>query len=100
MIYLDEIKWDDWVVSENAQYFHPEMRFDRRSLPDQGVPGLTAGRFVVCEGAVVPAGAIALGEPGHILTPGERAGLGTVVGEPVPAITVAEAVEKQSRGWQ
>ena len=97
MIYLDEVKWQ--AGGDESFYFHPEMKFDLRNLASQGVPGLTAGRFVVCEGPVVPVGAIALGDPGDVLTLGRRAALGGVVGEAVPAIRVAEAVERIAVNW-
>ena len=97
MIYLAEI---EWVAGGDENYYQRRgMTLDRRNLPDQGAPGLTVGRFVVCEGAVVPAGAVALGELGHVLTPGERAGLSGVVGEAVPALTVEQAVERMAVNW-
>ena len=103
IIYLDEIKWvtDGRAVADIGQpyYWHPEEVLDCRSVLDRGVPGLTAGKFVVCEGPVVPAGAIGLGEPGHTLSLGERGSLATVVGEPVPAITVEQAVERIAVNW-
>lgn len=100
MFYLDEIRWNPSEEGMGPHYFRPESAwFDLRNMADQGVPNVTAGRFVLAEGPVVPVGAIALGEPGHVLTLGERAGLAGVVGEAVPAITVAEAVERLAVNW-
>src|SRR3990167_7588342 len=91
MIYwLDTIKWQP-DIGDGASYFHPSMVFDLRNLADQGVPGLTAGKFVLCEGAVLPAGAVALGELGHALTPGERQSVRSVLGW-TPSGTVGDFI--------
>lgn len=94
--WLAPIRWRTKSDDEHEQYEHPNMFFDSRNLPDQGVPALTDGRNVLCAGPVMATGpdVMPIGEIGHTLTPGVRATLSRVVGEPLPAITVEQMVER------
>lgn len=89
--WLDTIKWVTDPETGESYYRHPAMVFDLRNLVDRGTPGLTAGRFVLCEGAVAPVGAVALGELGHALTAGERQSVRSVLGW-TPSGTVADFI--------
>jgi hypothetical protein len=96
MNYLAEIKWETDPDTGESFYHHPGMVFDLRTLGDQGVPNRTAGKFVLCAGPVVPVGAIEIGETGHVLTPGAKASVRSVlnIGESIVANTVSDLVRE------
>jgi hypothetical protein len=91
--WLDTIQWQP-DIGDGARYYHPAMVFDLRNLADCGTPGLTLGKFVLCAGAVLPAGVMEIGETGFALTPGRRAGLEAWVGESIVAPDVTTFIQE------
>lgn len=91
----DTWKWDAGDFRP-PHYFHESKVYDLRSLADQAVPGVTAGKFVLCAAPVLGVGpdVVPIGETGSVLTPGVRAELSSWLGEAVPAITTGAFIER------
>ena len=94
--WLDTIKWHP-----DEYFYHPDMVFWLRNSVQRAQAGVTAGNFALCSGPVLPAGAIEIGEMGHVLAPGARASIQSALslGEAIPAITVEQVVERIAVNW-